>query len=103
MAGGLVGLAVSLVVLSLIWLGVAGVLFVGTVDLAGVFWPSFFMLTTTWHTTVPGFLITTFSGDQLLAVHGTSTRTTGGCTGWGKVCYKAHGAIVSSIEQAEDL
>jgi hypothetical protein len=45
-------------VLILLWLGVSGGLFVGSIDLASVLWPSFFMLTTTWRSTVPGIVIT---------------------------------------------
>ena len=56
--GGTAGLAVSAVILALVWRGVSGLLFVGSVDLAGVFWPSFFLLTTSWHSSVPGAVIT---------------------------------------------
>jgi hypothetical protein len=56
--GGAVGLAVSAVILVLLWWGVAGILFVGNVDLASLFWPSFFLLTTNWHSSVPGAAIT---------------------------------------------
>jgi len=56
--GGAVGLMVSAVILALVWWGVSGVLFVGNVDLASVFWPSFFLLTTSWHSSVPGAVIT---------------------------------------------
>lgn len=55
--GGAVGLTVSAVILALVWSGVSGVLFVGSVDLASVFWPSFFLLTTGWHSSVPGAVI----------------------------------------------
>ena len=59
--GGATGLAISFAVLALIWFGVSGVLFIGNVDLASVLWPSFFMITTTWRTTVPGIVITASS------------------------------------------
>jgi hypothetical protein len=56
--GGAVGLTISAVILALVWWGVSGILFVGSVDLASVFWPSFFLLTTNWHSSVPGATIT---------------------------------------------
>ena len=40
LAGGIVGLLVSGVVLALLWFGVAGVLGVGGTDLMSVLWPS---------------------------------------------------------------
>ena len=59
--GGAVGLTVSAVILAVVWWGVSGILFVGNVDLASVFWPSFFLLTTNWHSSVPGVAITLFA------------------------------------------
>jgi hypothetical protein len=56
--GGGIGLTVCAAILVLIWWGVAGVLFVGNVDLASVFWPSFFLLTTSWHSSADGVVIT---------------------------------------------
>jgi hypothetical protein len=55
--GGAVGLAVSAVILVLLRWGVAGILFVGNADLASLFWSSFFLLTTNWHSSVPGAAI----------------------------------------------
>ncbi len=52
------GLTFSAVILALVWWGVSGVLFVGSVDLASVFWPSFFLLTTGWQSSAPGAVIT---------------------------------------------
>lgn len=56
--GGGIGLTVSGVILAIVWLGVSGVLFVANVDLASVFWPSFFLLTTSWHSSIPGAVMT---------------------------------------------
>ena len=56
--GGGMGLTVSAVILALMWWGVSGVLFVSNIDLASVFWPSFFLLTTRWHSSVHGAVIT---------------------------------------------
>ncbi len=61
LAGGIVGLGVSGVVLALIWFGVAGVLTVGRTDLMYVFWPSSVMLVVGWRTTIPGIMITVSS------------------------------------------
>ena len=52
------GLTVCAAILALMWWGVSGVLFVGNVDLASVFWPSFFLLTTTWHSSAYRVAIT---------------------------------------------
>jgi hypothetical protein len=59
--GGAIGLAISFTVLVLLWFRVSEVLFIGNVDCASVLWPSFFMITTTWRTTVPGLVITASS------------------------------------------
>ena len=59
--GGASGAALSTVVLALLWSGVSGVLFIGNIDFASVLWPSFFMITTSWHTTLPGVVITGMS------------------------------------------
>jgi hypothetical protein len=61
LAGGLVGLGVSSIVLVLLWFGVGGVLIVGRTDLRYVFWPSFLMLVVTWHSTASGIMITVWS------------------------------------------
>ena len=61
LAGGIVGLGVSGVVLALIWFGVAGVLTVGRTDLMYVFWHSSVMLVVGWRTTIPGIMITVSS------------------------------------------
>jgi hypothetical protein len=59
--GALVGLGVSIAVLTLLWFGVAGVLNVGRTDLMYVFWPSPLMLTTGWRSTAPGIATTVVS------------------------------------------
>ena len=58
LAGGIVGLIVSGVVLALLWFGVAGVLGVGRIDLMYVLWPSSIMLVMGWHSTIRGVMIT---------------------------------------------
>lgn len=59
--GAIVGLSVSIAILSLVWYGVAGVLNVGRTDLMYVFWPSSLMLTVGWRTTLPGISTTVVS------------------------------------------
>ena len=61
LAGGIVGLSVSGVVLALLWFGVSGVLIVGRTDLMYVFWPSSVMLVVGWRSTIPGIMITASS------------------------------------------
>lgn len=57
-AGGAVGLVVSLVVLALLWrYGVWEIMF-GNTDLRALLWPSSVMLTIGWCCTVPGILTT---------------------------------------------
>ena len=58
--GALLGLSISGAVLTLLWLGVAGVLHpnaTGT-DWMRVFWPSSVMLVVGWRSTIPGMMIT---------------------------------------------
>ena len=59
--GAVVGLCMSLAVLTLMWFGVSGVLNVGRTDLMYVFWPSSLILTVGWRSTVPGIAITVVS------------------------------------------
>ena len=59
--GACVGFCVSLVVLALLWFGVAGVLNVGQTDLMYIFWPSSLMLTVGWRSTAPGIATTIVS------------------------------------------
>ena len=56
--GGIVGVSVSVIVLALLWFGVAGVLNVGSTYLMYLFWPSSVMLTTGWRSSIPGMMIT---------------------------------------------
>jgi hypothetical protein len=58
---GVLGLLAPSAVLTLMWYGVSGVLFVGHTYLGHVFWPSSIMLTGDWCCTLPGVLITTSS------------------------------------------
>lgn len=59
--GGAVGLFVSVVVLTLLSWGVAGVLRIGHANLMYLFWPSSLMLTMTWDRTVFGITLTVIS------------------------------------------
>ena len=61
LAGGIVGLSVSGVVLALLWFGVSGVLTAGRTDLMYVFWPSSVMLVVGWRSTIQGLMITASS------------------------------------------
>jgi hypothetical protein len=60
-AGTGLGLFVAVVVLTLLWFGVAGVLMLGGIDLMYVVWPSSLMLTVGWRTTVAGIMTTAAS------------------------------------------
>jgi len=55
------GLAASGAVLTLLWFGVTGVLYVNGIDLMRLFWPSSVMLVITWRNTIPGVMITIFA------------------------------------------
>ena len=57
----MLGLCVSLAVLTLMWFGVSGVLNLGHTDLMYVFWPSSLMLTVGWRSTPLGIAITVVS------------------------------------------
>ena len=57
-AGGVVGLGVSSVVLALLWFGVAGILVISNINLRHMFWPSSVMLVVGWRSTIPGMMIT---------------------------------------------
>jgi hypothetical protein len=58
-AGGLVGLIVPAIVLTLLYLfGIWRIVRVGSTDLTHILWPFSVMLTTTWHSTIGGVLIT---------------------------------------------
>ena len=61
LTGVTVGFCVSVVVLALLWFGVAGILVVKGTDLMYVFWPSSLMLTVGWRSTFPGVLTTVAS------------------------------------------
>jgi hypothetical protein len=56
--GGIAGLLVASAMLTLLWFGVAGVLYTGNTNLMHVFWPSSMMLVLGWCCTVPGVMIT---------------------------------------------
>jgi len=56
--GAAIGLAVSSAILSLMVLGVSGVLRVGNTDLMYVFWPSSLALIAGWHASTLGVLVT---------------------------------------------
>jgi hypothetical protein len=58
---GVVGLAVSGVILALVAFGVSGVMTVGETDLMYVLWPSSRMLIVGWRTTVAGISFTAFA------------------------------------------
>jgi hypothetical protein len=60
-AGGVVGLAVSVVVLALLLKYGIWEIMLGNVDLRAVLWPSSVMVTVGWCCTVPGILTTVFS------------------------------------------
>ena len=55
------GLLASVVVLVLLWFGVAGVLRIGRTDLMYLVWPSSLILTVTWDRTVFGITLTVIS------------------------------------------
>jgi|SRR5690348_7457406 hypothetical protein len=57
-AGGVVGLAVSVVVLTLLWRYGVWEIMLGNIDLRVVLWPSSVMVPVTWSRTVPGILTT---------------------------------------------
>jgi hypothetical protein len=57
-SGGVVGLAVSLVVLALLWSYGVWEIMLGNIDLRAVLWPSSVMVPVTWSRTVPGILTT---------------------------------------------
>jgi hypothetical protein len=59
--GGLIGLFICCGVLALIEFGVAGVLVVRGTDLMYFVWPSAWMLTVTWRSTLLGAMITVVS------------------------------------------
>ena len=59
--GVVAGFGVPILVLALMWFGVAGVLIVGRTDLMYVFWPSSLMLTVGWRSTIPGVATTMVS------------------------------------------
>ena len=59
--GGAVGLAVSCIVLALLWYGFSGLLVIGHTNLRHLLWPSFIMLTNGWRSTPAGILITVSS------------------------------------------
>ena len=61
LGAGTVGLLVSLAILTLMGLGVAGVLFTSGIDLMYVLWPSSVILTTGWRTTAHGITLTIIS------------------------------------------
>jgi hypothetical protein len=56
--GGVAGVVVSGAVLTLLWMGVGGIVMVGGIDLMYVLWPSSLMLTVGWRRTAPGITIT---------------------------------------------
>jgi hypothetical protein len=56
--GVIIGLTTSGVVLTLLWFGVSGVMYVGGTDLRRLFWPSSIVLVTSWRSTIPGVMIT---------------------------------------------
>jgi hypothetical protein len=58
---GMVGLVVSSVILTLLALGLSGILFVHQTDLMYVLWPSSIMLIVGWRTTAVGIAITLLS------------------------------------------
>ncbi len=55
--GGILGLVICVIVLSLYWFGVAGVLRSANIDLGLLFWPSSIMLVGGWRSTIPGIMI----------------------------------------------
>jgi hypothetical protein len=59
--GGGVGLAISGVVLALLWRYGIWQVMVGRTDLRAVLWPSSVMVPVTWSSTIPGILTTIFS------------------------------------------
>jgi hypothetical protein len=61
LCGGIVGLIISCVILTLLAFGVSGVLTVHSIQLMNVFWPSSTMLTVGWRTTPVGITITVLS------------------------------------------
>jgi hypothetical protein len=56
--GGIVGLIVPAIVLTLLWFGIAGDVIAGNLNLTYVLWPSYGMLVGGWRSTVPGVMIT---------------------------------------------
>src|SRR5438105_3150626 len=58
LTGAAIGLIISVSILALMWLGVAGVLQTGSADLMYILWPSSLVLIGGWHTTTRGILIT---------------------------------------------
>lgn len=58
--GAALGLAVCAGILSLMWFGVSGVLYLGHTDLTYVLWPSSVVLVGGWKTTAPGITITVY-------------------------------------------
>jgi hypothetical protein len=61
LSAGIIGLMVSISILTLIAFGVAGVLTIHEIDLMYVLWPSSLMLTISWRTTVRGISLTVIS------------------------------------------
>jgi hypothetical protein len=61
LSGGVVGLVISGAILTLLALGVSGVLIVNGIDLMYLLWPSSRMLTVGWRTTPTGITITALS------------------------------------------
>lgn len=59
--GGALGLAVSSAVLTLMWYGVSGILYVDHIYLGHLFWPSSVMLLASWRTTMHGIMVTLLS------------------------------------------
>jgi hypothetical protein len=60
-SAGIVGVMISVGILTLLAMGVSGVLFVNQVDFMYVLWPFSLMLIVGWRTTPLGIMITLFS------------------------------------------
>ena len=90
LSAGMVGLIVSIVILTLMAFGVAGTLFTHEIDLMRFLWPSSLILTTGWRTTAHGITLTviavllnclTYSVVAVLL--GTGFRSTANLIRWG--------------------